>query len=209
MTSRVTLSHAEGVATLTRSATEFYRRGWMLGTGGNLSVALTGEPFRFLVTASGRPKGELTPDGFVEVDRDGLRLDHTAPKPSDETLIHAALYRETGAGAVYHVHQVSAAVASTLDEEAGFIEWQDVEMLKGIGIPARERARLPIIDNEPNIPALAEMVVAALQPGMPAVMIRRHGIYTWGASAADAHRHVEILEYLFQYRCGLAAAGAG
>jgi methylthioribulose-1-phosphate dehydratase len=28
--------------------------------------------------------------------------------------------------------------------------------------------------------------------------LRRHGLYTWGESLADAERHVEILEFLFE-----------
>jgi methylthioribulose-1-phosphate dehydratase len=29
-------------------------------------------------------------------------------------------------------------------------------------------------------------------------LICRHGLYTWGRSLADAERHVEILEFLFE-----------
>jgi methylthioribulose-1-phosphate dehydratase len=31
-----------------------------------------------------------------------------------------------------------------------------------------------------------------------AVLLRRHGLYTWGRSLAEAERHVEILEFLFE-----------
>jgi methylthioribulose-1-phosphate dehydratase len=29
-------------------------------------------------------------------------------------------------------------------------------------------------------------------------LLRRHGLYTWGATIADARRHVEILEFLLE-----------
>ena len=29
-------------------------------------------------------------------------------------------------------------------------------------------------------------------------LIRRHGLYTWGRDLAEAKRHVEILEFLFE-----------
>jgi methylthioribulose-1-phosphate dehydratase len=31
-------------------------------------------------------------------------------------------------------------------------------------------------------------------------VLQRHGLYTWGATLADAERHVEILEFLFEVR---------
>jgi methylthioribulose-1-phosphate dehydratase len=35
-------------------------------------------------------------------------------------------------------------------------------------------------------------------PRAHAVLLRRHGLYTWGATLAEAERHVEILEFLFE-----------
>ena len=31
-----------------------------------------------------------------------------------------------------------------------------------------------------------------------AFLLRRHGLYTWGATLAEAERHVEILEFLLE-----------
>jgi ribulose-5-phosphate 4-epimerase/fuculose-1-phosphate aldolase len=48
--------------------------------------------------------------------------------------------------------------------------------------------------------ALAGALGSALErePAAHAVLLRRHGLYTWGASIADAVRHVEALEFLFE-----------
>ena len=35
-------------------------------------------------------------------------------------------------------------------------------------------------------------------PAAHAFLLRRHGLYTWGATLAEAERHVEILEFLFE-----------
>jgi methylthioribulose-1-phosphate dehydratase len=35
-------------------------------------------------------------------------------------------------------------------------------------------------------------------PEAHAFLLRRHGLYTWGETLADAERHVEILEFLFE-----------
>ncbi len=62
------------------------------------------------------------------------------------------------------------------------------------------REWIPIFDNDQDIPRLARAVDATLaeHPGAHAVLLRRHGLYTWGDTLADAERHVEILEFLFE-----------
>ena len=45
--------------TLVRTAREFYEKGWMLGTSGNLSIRVSESPLQFLITASGLDKGSL------------------------------------------------------------------------------------------------------------------------------------------------------
>ena len=48
--------------------------------------------------------------------------------------------------------------------------------------------------------ASREAAGAALErnPQAHAFLIRRHGLYTWGQTLAEAERHVEILEFLFE-----------
>ena len=62
------------------------------------------------------------------------------------------------------------------------------------------REWVPIVDNDQNMPRLARVISDALDrhPRAHAILIRRHGLYTWGASLAEAVRHVEILEFLLQ-----------
>jgi methylthioribulose-1-phosphate dehydratase len=35
-------------------------------------------------------------------------------------------------------------------------------------------------------------------PGCHAFLLRRHGLYTWGATLPEAVRHVEIVEFLLE-----------
>jgi methylthioribulose-1-phosphate dehydratase len=35
-------------------------------------------------------------------------------------------------------------------------------------------------------------------PAAHALLLHRHGLYTWGASLDEAVRHVEVLEFLFE-----------
>lgn len=81
-------------------------------------------------------------------------------------------------------------------------------MLKGIGLRSTDTGRIPIVENDPDIPALAAEIAALIEGGLalPGVLIKRHGIYTWGRDADEALRHLEIFDYLFEYRWRLAAA---
>ena len=46
----------------------------MLGTSGNLSILIDENPLRFLITASGNDKGELTEEDFLLVDEKGKNV---------------------------------------------------------------------------------------------------------------------------------------
>jgi methylthioribulose-1-phosphate dehydratase len=47
---------------------------------------------------------------------------------------------------------------------------------------------------------LAEKLKAVLQENGEAhgFLLSRHGLYTWGESVAEARRHLEALEFLFE-----------
>ena len=78
------------------------------------------------------------------------------------------------------------------------------EMEKGLaGIVTHEHDLwVPIFDNTQDIPALAQQVAARFddreRPLRHGFLIRRHGLYTWGKDLAEARRHVETFEFLFE-----------
>jgi len=49
----------------------FHDKHWSLATSSNYSVRLSREPYRLLITASGKDKRSLQTDDFVIVDREG------------------------------------------------------------------------------------------------------------------------------------------
>jgi methylthioribulose-1-phosphate dehydratase len=75
-------------------------------------------------------------------------------------------------------------------------------MLKGLsGVRSHDhREWIPILENDQDMPRLARVVDATLaeHAGAHAFLLRRHGLYTWGATLAEAERHVEILEFLLE-----------
>ncbi len=184
----------EAGAALAVEAKRFASFGWMRGTSGNLSVVLDREPLQLAVTASGLDKGELTSADVVRVDADGSPVD--GGKPSAEALLHARIAAATGAGAIFHVHTV-AAVA--LSQERERITFSDLEMLKGIGVPAHDvEVSLPVVANSQDMTELWERVAAARDPQMPGVVVAAHGIYAWGADVRETRRHVEIIQWLLE-----------
>ena len=186
---------------LAATGKEFYARGWVQGTSGNFSAVLSREPLRLAVTSTGLDKSTLAARQFLEIDEQGRVLRGTG-RPSSETSIHLAVVRERGAGAVLHTHSVWNTILSEAFATRGGIALEGYEMLKGLdGITTHEhREWLPILENSQDMAALARTAEAALQqyPGAHGLLLRRHGLYTWGRDLAEAKRHVEILEFLME-----------
>lgn len=194
------VARAEAAAVLASTARDFYLRGWMWGTSGNLSIRVGEDPLAFLITASGRDKGALREEDTLLVGAGGRALEAWRGKPSAETPVHERIYARTGAGAVYHVHTVMAAVLSDYFWARRAIELQGLEMLKGLGHAGPDVAvRIPIADNDHDSDVIADALEEALAPGVPGVVIRNHGLYAWGETPSQARNHVEVFEYLFSY----------
>jgi SSS family solute:Na+ symporter len=62
------------------------------------------------------------------------------------------------------------------------------------------REFVPILENDQDMTRLASRVSAVLRrhSDAHALLLRRHGLYTWGDTLDDAERHVEIAEFLFE-----------
>lgn len=184
--------------------TDFAARGWFPGTSGNLSVRVgefRPDRFTFAVTASGKDKSVNTPEDFLLVDQAGAPIEPTNLKPSAETLIHCEIYKHTGCGAIFHVHTVYNNIISEYDASLGHVPIEGVELIKAFNI-WEENAfiRVPILPNYAKIPRIAELVAGAIEPGIPGILLRNHGIYAWGANAFEAKRHLEAFEFLFEHR---------
>lgn len=195
---------AEHVQKLVEIGRMFHDRNWSLGTSSNYSVVLGRNPLKLLITASGRDKRSLGSSDFVIVGDEARPLDAAMPDPSAETWLHIACAKALDAGAVLHTHSVWSTILSDLFFAQGHLPIEGYEMLKGLtGIRTHEhRAQLAIFENTQDIPELAALIsqrVTARAPGLEhGFLLRRHGLYTWGRNLAEARRHVEILEFLFE-----------
>ena len=183
-------------AELVQAGRSLYAQGMVPATSGNLSARLSDG--RLAITVSGRHKGMLTQDDIMLVDANGQSLD--GRRPSAETGLHVQIYdRFTDCGAVLHPHSVNATLLSRSNDSP--ISLQDYELLKAFpGIDTHEcRVEVPIFANDQNIERLAARINAWMSEHEPifGYLIAGHGFYTWGATVADALRHVEAFEFMF------------
>ena len=176
-----------------------YTQGWVPATSGNFSVHRSG---RILITASGLDKGVLTRAGLLEVDLEG-RVVSGVGKPSAETGLHLVLYAaRPEAGAILHVHTVWNTLLSGIHEGEGHVAITGYELLKGLcGVATHEHVeQVPILTNSQDYSQLKVQLADALDefPDTHGVLLSRQGLYTWGESVAEARRHLEALEFLFE-----------
>jgi methylthioribulose-1-phosphate dehydratase len=182
----------------------FYARGWVMGTSGNLSAVVSAKPLALAITASSVHKGSLRPSEILLIDGAGKVQSkaRAGAKSSAETLLHLEIVKRRGAGAVLHTHSVWSTILSDLHEADRGLAIQGYEMLKGLTSVDTHTHRewIPIVPNSQDMPRLAQSVGRVLDEfaGAHAFLLARHGLYTWGRTLAEAERHVEILEFLFE-----------
>ncbi len=186
---------------LISAAKYFHDRGWMWGTAGNLSAR---DGSSYWVTASGKSKGELTQDDFINMQMDGTwEAIQPGNKPSAETSIHHAIYSLfPEAQACYHVHSVEANLVSNFTSEDAIV-LPPLEMIKGLGIwDESPTCALPLFTNHLSVPKIADDMkhrFTQTPPEIPALLIRNHGITVWANSTQGARNLVEVMEYIFRY----------
>jgi len=206
---------SELASELASVAKGFHARGWLLGTSGNLSAVVQRQPLQLAMSPSGIDKGELTPDQVLAIDENARIVSQHDGKPSDESWLHIRVVKERGAGAVLHTHSIWNTILSDLHAPEGGVSIEGYEMLKGLqGVRTHEHKEwLPIIDNSQDRRALAELVGKTLNEHKAAhgFLLRRHGLYSWGDTLAQAKRHIEILEFLLETmgRTALIRGGFG
>ena len=197
----------EAKALLCWLGAEHYHLGWMTGTGGGLSLRFDDT---IIVTPSGQAKELLDPDCLFCCDLDGTPHDGSA-NPSQSLRLFIAIHQQRQAGAVFHSHALPTMLVTQL-ETSNVLSIRDIEMIKGItGNVARSGLHMPIIANAANEADLEPDLCHAMANSASAchgVLVRNHGIFSWGDDWLLAKRHAECFDYLCravveQHRLGL------
>jgi len=95
-------------------------------------------------------------------------------------------------------------------------EVSHLEMIKGVRLGGMgeslsylDKLVVPIIENTPHEEDLKNTMALAMQkyPDTAAVLVRRHGVYVWGADWEKAKTQTECLDYLFEVAVKMRLAG--
>ena len=172
------------------TAQSLTRKGFLMATGGNLSVRILGQKL-FAITPSNYDYMKMTPDDVCILDFELNRVEGTLP-PSVESAMHGAIYQaRPDVNAVAHTHQVYASALSLIkspiptlfDEQARFLG-RSVEIIpyapSGTGF-------------------LRDVVAKHVKSHNNAFLMQNHGALCLGHDLERAAHNVEILE-----KCSLA-----
>jgi methylthioribulose-1-phosphate dehydratase len=181
-----------------------HAQGWTPATSSNFSCRTNANSDEFSISISGLDKGQFKADDFLSVNFEGKVTDPAKShlRPSAETRLHSVVYQcFPDTLTVLHTHSIHGTVLSKLYEPAGGIWLKQFEILKAFeGINTHDCALwLPIFPNAQDMETLSSQVKQELQRHSPVhgFMLAGHGLYTWGQTPAQAKRHVEAFEYLF------------
>jgi L-ribulose-5-phosphate 4-epimerase len=172
------------------AAQSLTRKGFLMATGGNLSVRILGQKL-FAITPSNYDYMKMTPEDICILDFELNQVEGTL-KPSVESAMHGAIYQaRPDVNAVAHTHQVYASALSLIkspipalfDEQARFLG-RSVEIIpyapSGTGF-------------------LRDVVAKHVKSHNNAFLMQNHGALCLGHDLERAAHNVEILE-----KCSLA-----
>jgi methylthioribulose-1-phosphate dehydratase len=178
-------------------------RGWAPATSG-IFFSVRVDAARIAITRSGVDKGALQRSEVLiqQIDQP-LRTGSSAEAP-----LHVRRYGDAPqTGAVFHVHSPAASVIGFAHLPEGALRvsgWELEKALRGV-LTHEAKVEVPIFENDQNVGALAGAVALRLaepprdgETRAPGYLFAGHGLYAWGADAAEAWRHLEALETLFQ-----------
>jgi len=172
------------------TAQELVRKGYLMATGGNISIRIRGEE-AFAITPSNLDYMKMVPDDVCILNFEMETLEGEL-KPSVEAGMHGAIYQVRGdVNAVVHTHQVYTSaltliktpIPSLFDEQARFLG-RSVE----------------IIPYAPSGTGMLKNTIAKhVKDQNNAYMMQNHGALIFGHDMERAVHNVEILE-----KCSLA-----
>jgi L-fuculose-phosphate aldolase len=151
---------------------------------GNISARLGGG--KFLITATGVCKGDLTDDQILTVDEDGNVLAGSL-KPTSEMKMHLAVYKErANVMAIVHAHPPKATAFAVARVPLNQVTLPEVVIMLGT-IPLCEYGT-------PSTEELPATVVKHIHEG-DALLLSNHGALTVGGTVMEAYFNMETLEH--------------
>jgi L-ribulose-5-phosphate 4-epimerase len=178
---------------------DLVREGYVQGTGGNVSMRVEGEDV-VAVTPSQREYHGMTVDEICVVDFDLKPVEDNGLKPSMETGMHIAVYKNRkDVGAVVHTHQIYASVFALLNQPIPAL-FDEVSMTIGTVVEV-------VPYGLSGSPQLMENVKSKLDNRSNCYLIQNHGVLALGPDLAKAKRCAELLEKAAKVYCLALSTG--
>lgn len=156
------------------------------GTGGNISYSPPEEDYA-LITPSGVPYREITPDQIAKVDYQGKKLGREGPEPSSEAPMHTLILKsKPDVNAVIHTHSPFASTVATLGKGIPPIYYLIADI--GDKVPLAEYATYGTRE-------IAESALAVLED-RHGVLLEKHGALAVGETLEDAYYYAGLIEEL-------------
>ncbi len=182
----------------------YYSRGWLYATSGNLSV-FDHSSKTIWITASGVDKSFLQKKDFLELNLNGEIINPNGKKPSAETSIHLAVYKNiTEAKACIHLHTPSSCFLEygvTFKNPHKKVLVPNLEILKAFGdFRENPNFEMDVIYNFGDVSRIAKVLERVLQEkfDLPFFLIENHGVTVWGKNVWDTNKNLEAVEFLLQ-----------
>jgi len=161
---------------------DLFLRGLVSSHGGNMSVRT---PQGICITRTRCMLGRITRNDVVEADAVG-------PGPNDslassELIVHRAIYRSTGAGAVLHAHPPHATLLSMVRDALVPIDPEGCSLLQKVSIVSVDRT---VAAGSPESTGAVSEALRAY--GI--VMLKKHGSFARGDTLEDAYMLTSCLE---------------
>lgn len=154
----------------------------------------------FAIKPSGVDYDELRPADMVLVDVNGERVEGKL-RPSSDTPTHAALYRGfPAAGGVVHTHSLYATAFAQAGRPIPALGTTHADYFHG-PVPVTRLMRQREISGAYEAET-GRVICAAFAQGdpeaVPAVLVQRHGPFSWGPNVAKAVENAVALEFCAQ-----------
>jgi len=148
-----------------------------------------------VIKPSGVPYGEMSLGDMVVVDEKGEVVEG-GRRPSTDTPTHLALYQGLPVGAVVHTHSTWATAWAQAGREIPVLGTTHADLCPGPVPLTKEMSPEQVEEGYERQTAtvIMEAVGSRAPEEVPAVLVRGHGPFCWGASPAKAVETAEVLE---------------
>ncbi len=171
-------------------------RGYLWGTGGNLSIRRSES--HFLITMRGTALDQLDSQDFVLAPLQGGPRE--PPEASTEIQLHRRIYQaRADVRCVIHLSPPYTTLVACTDLEL------PTDLVPETALYLGEIARVPYI--LPGTDELAQAVASALGEERSVVLMENHGVVAVGETPLEAFRRIEVLEFLCRMVVTARSAG--